>query len=35
VIVLDDMGRGPWCYRDENGRPNMHMRNGDCATWPG
>lgn len=30
VIVLDELGRTPWCYNR-----NTHVRNGDCATWPG
>jgi hypothetical protein len=34
VAVLTDQGKRPWCYYD-NGRPNLHIRNGDCARWPG
>lgn len=30
VVVLDELGKRPWCYNR-----NMHIRNGDCATWPG
>jgi hypothetical protein len=30
VVVMDELGKRPWCYNR-----NMHVRNGDCATWPG
>jgi hypothetical protein len=30
VVVLDELGKRPWCYER-----NHHVRNGDCATWPG
>lgn len=30
VVVLDELGKRPWCYLN-----NTHIRNGDCATWPG
>jgi hypothetical protein len=30
IVVLDELGKRPWCYQR-----NMHIRNGDCATWPG
>lgn len=30
IVVLDELGKRPWCYNR-----NMHIRNGDCGTWPG
>lgn len=30
VVVMDELEKRPWCYQN-----NMHVRNGDCATWPG
>jgi hypothetical protein len=30
VVVLDELGKRPWCY----GR-NLHVRTGDCGMWPG
>lgn len=35
VVVLDELGKGPWCFRYSDGRLSHHIANGDCATWPG